>query len=775
MKKFFPVIFALFVIGQNCAAQALHSGSALRHQTQTATIQHAQQRVADATPNYWVDAVAYYDDEAYYIHEGVKTTYTVNITIDGTDVAIEGLVPGNDWNRYDSTQPVHGVYNPEAKTVTIPTRPFDSQDSEDYTVLGTMTYFGSPSTVILLAGNFLDETDSYGQHALSQLEELVFDVNDDLTLFTSRTGYGAYVYQVSQWGVSGCGFLNYMKSGQIGLIREAAELVSSADNILIEGINVVPGAELTRTFTLANKGTDMTSVNVSCDCDLLYIDFETRIDGLSKQPVTLTFLPQQAGQVDADIIFTASNGSSVTVHLQALVNEAPDYSAIVLGGDLSFANDGDSPFIINSDITGFPVAASTNDKTDGRSILNVYATVPAGQTGVLLWKGLSHVAYSMGTIINVDGNDLVNNVYTYMQTWEEVDLANAIVLSEGRHTVTFEYDNYASWRAEYAPFDMQMYIYDLELRTAPTAANAAVLKTTGIDMGRHYVDCLAVTDCQYAELINAGTDPLRVTAISQDGAFGGIVDGAEAAYGEPLLVPITFTADAAGQYAGQITISTTAGDFVVNCQASAEQIPVDYHPIVLGGNISFNTSMEHPFSIENDRAFSSTAYQSTLTEAIDSWIELCFEVPAGKEYDLEWQAKNSSQDFMIFMENVIFTDGTIFEVDGVEVGRYAGNYVDLSSDTFDSQYTHFGEGRHTLRFTYHKADSQPAGEDRFTIWDVRLIGGEEISLNIVGQEAQRQTIYNLQGQHAVARQHGISIVQQRNADGSSQAIKVLNK
>lgn len=776
MKKFFPVIFALFVIGQNCGAQALHSGSALRadRQTHTATIQHAQQRVADSTPNYWVDASSYYDLDGAYIHEGVNYTYMVSITVDGTDVAIEGLVPGSEWNQYETTQAVHGVYDPEAKTVTIETRPFDYTDS-DYAKLGTMTYFGSPSTVILLAGNFVDEADDWGQHALAQEKQLVFDVNDDLTVFTSRTGYGAYVYQVSEWGVSGCGFLNFMKRGQISLIGQTPELVASASVIKIEGINVVPGAEQIRTFTVSNKGTDATRIIAECNSNEVSLDYDYSLDGLDTQTFTIYYTPAEAGYFETDIVVrTEDGGSSLTITLQADVNEAPDYSDIVLAGDLTFANDGNTPFVITTDITGFPVAVSTNTTTDGVSILHVYANVPDGETGVLLWKGLCHAAYSMGAIITVDGMQLLNNVYSYMQTWEEERIDNAVVLGSGRHVITFEYDNFASWRAEYAPFDMQMYVYDLDLRTMPTTNDAAVLKADGLDMGPHYVDLLATTDCQYVELINAGLNPLKVTAISQDGAFGGIVDGMVADFGQTLLVPITFTAATAGSYTGQITISTTAGDYVVNCQASAEQIPVDYHPIVKQGKVSFNTSMQYPFSIEGDRAFSSIAYEPTPV-GLDSWIELCFEVPAGKEVDLEWEAKNSSQDFMYFMDDKVFTDGTIVEVDGQEVDRYAGEYVDLSSYNFHTKYTHFGEGRHTIRFTYHKVDSMPAGEDRFTIWNVRLIGGEETGLDLIGEQDLQRITYNLQGQRLDAPQHGISIVEQHNADGSSYRQKVLRK
>lgn len=775
MKQLFPVIFALFVIGQNCAAQALHSASTLRPETKSATIHRAPQQTAGDTPNYWVDAVSYYDAESYYFHEGVNMTYTVSITVDGTDVAIEGLVPGSEWNQYDATQPVHGVYDAEAKTVTFATRPFDYEDHADYAKLGDITYWGSPSNVILLAGNFADEADEWGQHSLVMIDELVFDVNDDLTLFTSRTGYGAYVYQVSEWGVSGCGFLNYMKSSQIGLICETPELVASTASIRIEGINVVPGAELSRTFTVANKGSEPTTIDVTCDRDEVVVDFDSRLDGLAQQTITVYFLPEEAGFFETDIYVTADNGSAVSVTLQAEVNEAPDYSSIVRGGDLTFANDGNTPFALTSDITGFPVAVSTNDKTDGISILNVYANVPQGQTGVLLWKGLCHAAYSMGAIITIDGMPLLNNVYSYMQTWEEEDLANAVVIGEGHHTLRFEYDNYASWRAEYAPFAMHMYVYDLELRLAETSANAAVLKSETLDLGPHFVDCMAVTDCQYVELINAGTAPLSVTSISTDGAFSGIVDGQQAAYGQVLRVPVVFTATEVGEYSGQIVISTTAGDFTLSCQASAEAIPFDYHPIVEAGNISFNTGREYPFAIEGDRAYSSTAYLPTPV-GIDSWIELTFDVPAGETADLSWKARNSSQDFMYFMNDVIFTDGTIVEVDGVEVGRFAGADVDLSSDTFDSQYTTFGEGLHTLRFTYHKVDSQPAGDDCFTLWGVSLsVSGQEVSLDAVSSAQPQRTAYNLQGQRTDVRQQGISIVRQHNADGSIATLKALTR
>lgn len=763
MRKIIYILFALFVIGQTTAAQRVLTAKVLRPDTKQATTVSAPRLQAGADNNYWADAVNYYDADGYFNFDGFGSFYTVNITIDGTDVAIDGLVPvSSEWISYTTTNTIHGTYDAEAKTITVATPAWTGEDSNDYTIYGSLYYAGAECKSILLSGNFIDNPDQWGQYPLEMVNELVFDVNDDLTLLTSRTGYGTYVYTSNQWGTSGYGFLDFYKNSSISLIEDDAQLVVGTPNLHIEGINVVPGAELMRSVVIANKGKNATTIKLTCESDEVDVDYDMVLDGLGKQTAYVYFTPTVAGDFSTVLTFTADNGSVATINLTASVNEAPDFSPIVKNGDISFAVDGDTPFILSNDVTDFPVAVSTNNTTDGSSILNAYVTVPEGQTGVFSWKGLCNASYSIGGRIDVDGMSLLDNVYSYMQTWEQDDITNTVVLGEGRHTITFSYINYASWRVGSAPFTMHMYVYDLDFQTVDISEHSAINKTETLDMGRHYLDIVGVNDKMNVQLVNCGTAPLSVTAISTDGAFGGIVDGAEAQHGEFLNVPFTFIANEVGEYEGDIIISTTAGDFTVHCTASAEAIPYDYQSIVKEGVVGFNTGFEHPFLLDGDKAYSSTAYSEIGANALDSWIEILFDVPAGETAELSWTGHNSSGDYYYFMNEVILLDGTILEIDGERICDYAGE-MNASSNTIDSELTKFSEGRHVVRFTYHKVDSYPAGQDCFTLSDVKLVTS---STKIQNATATSNAVryYDINGRNVNAIQKGITI--ERKSDGT---------
>lgn len=743
-KKSTLLLFALFVIGQTCSAQMLQANKAMTSEMTPVNSPMLQAPAATASSQmYWVTATDSYDAEtgAYAPN---TCCYIMDLTISGNDVAFDGLVPASQWYPYETQNTIHGTYDADAKTVTIQTKPFSSSDIEGITELGTINMWGSEAHVALVTGNFSAEPDEWGQYALVQQEQLVFDVNDDLTSLTSRTGFGGYSYMVYTSGATGYGFTRHMASCEMSQIIDTPELILGPETLVIEGLNVVAGSQITRQIKLFNKGRNATNVTCTSTSDEIFADYDSHMDGLSGQYVTLTFSPSAEGDFSAELTFTADNGSTVTCTVLATVAPAPDFSAVVTKGNIDFAIDGDFPFYITSDLTGFPVAVDGVTDTDGSSELYAYVTVPEGETGVFSWKGQCTAAYSMGGLITVDGNVILDNKYSYMQTWEKEDISNTVVLGSGRHTILFAYENNATWRLEYAPFPMNLYVYDLSFQTVANTENAAIQKDDSKDYGRHYLSTLAVKDIQTVRLLNLGTAPLSVTDIQGDGAFSGVLDGAVAEYGEDLEVPILFTANEVGSYQGNVVVNTTAGSFTIKCEATAEAIPVDYSPIVTEGNIGFNTSFEYPFLVEGNTAKSSTAGNETLP--CDSWIELLFDVPANQTGVISWTGLTSSVGIWDFMGQSIYTDYTQVTFDNVEnEQKFAGANINTDSSNFDESELTFTEGRHVIRFNYHKVDSYPEGDDCFYLSDVKLVlsGGED-GINSIAQD-QSSVIYDLSG------------------------------
>lgn len=761
------MLFALFVIGQTSSAQALLSKQVEATETlpqPQALLQYSMRTSANQSQMYWVDALQSYDEETgMYAPQGSGLCYILDLSINGTDISFDGLVPAANWYPYETTNTIHGTYDANAQTVTISLKPFSESDPWGLTDLGTINMWGSEAHVALIAGDFGDETDDWGNYSLVQQDQIVFDVNDDITSLTPRCGFGGYTYMLYDNGASSYGFSRHIRSCNITKITDAPELAISTQTLQVEGLNVVAGAEITRSLKLYNKGFNATSITFTSTSDEVLVDFDTHMEGLSGQYVNVFFMPSHAGEYSADLTFTADNGSTVTTTLVANVAPAPDFSAVVKEGDISFAYDGDFPFVINSDLTGFPVAVDGVTTTDGTSELYAYVTVPEGQTGLFSWKGQCTATYSMGGLIMVDDQTLLDNKYSYMQTWEQEDISNTIVLGSGRHSILFGYSNYATWQLDYAPFPMNLYVYDLSFTTEPLTEYAAMQKGNSLDFGDHYVSTLAVIDSQMVELVNLGTSPLSVTGFSADGAFCGVVDGATAQYGEVLQVPLTFTSAQAGSYEGDVIVLTTAGNFTFHCQASAQDIPVDYSSIVSEGKVGFNTSFTYPFLVEGNVAKSSTA--GIDVRPTDSWIEVLFDVLEGQTATLSWTGLTSCVTPWEFMGQLISSDYTTITIDGLIEQQYAGVGVDSSSSTFAEEDLTFAEGRHVIRFNYHKVDSYPEGDDCFYLSDVKLTvtGGE----NGISQIAhpQANALYDLSGrrlQQAPAQglyiQHGQKVI-----------------
>lgn len=300
-----------------------------------------------------------------------------------------------------------------------------------------------------------------------------------------------------------------------------------------------------------------------------------------------------------------------------------------------------------------------------------------------------------------------------------------------------------------------------------------MLKADSLDFGSHYFDKLSVRDTLTANLVNLGTEPLKVMAIEGDGAFSGVVPENEVESFGTLPVAITYEAENVGEYTGEVVIKTNAGDFTVSCTAKNEAIPVDYQAIVKNGKFSFNTSDPYPFAVEADTAYNSTSGMDNNNK--NSFLEASFEVPEGKVGKLSWKAINSSHDFFYFMNDTVMTTGTRITLDGGMMKLFAGKDVDASSTNWTADQLTFAPGRHTVRYYYKKADSTPKYEDKVKIFDLSLDITTGISTPTAEGKAVRTEIYNLGGQAQNQLQRGVNIVKTTYADGRVDVRKVIAK
>ena len=778
MKEKLLSLIVLFTVGEMTKAQELLPASqVLKVEKKTMTVNKAPKKGETTNePNYWVQAKAHYDEYGWFDSSKLSDySYKAKVTFDGTDVTIDDII---NLDGYDiaSTASVKGVYDPEKKTITIST-PSYSEDRpiSEYTEFASINYMGDVAHLMLFSGEFvyIEQQDAWG---LETENKLVFDVSDDMTTLTPRTGYGAYGFW--DWDGSSAGFINFFKTATWMEMGDEPRLIIAPETMEIKGQNVTVGSTIIRDFQLSNIGLNKTDYTCTVSGKDIQIYASDHISGKSTANYQVRFTPTKAGTMNGYVEFTATNGSKARMDITAEVAEAPDFSKIVKNGDLTFCFDEDEPFIIDEEITGFPVAVSTNETADiGTSTLHCIADVPQGKVGVLSWKGLSTSMQPNGALIYVNGEELFNGIYGHSGVLGKDDISNTIVLPEGDNLVTFINTismNWYNYGMSEEPF--RTYVYDFDFQLQDIVDNAAQLKNNSVEMGRHYVDRYAITDTATVTLFNLGNKPLKVTGFKADGTFSGIVDNVEAEFATELPVKLLFTADKAGEYEGNVVIETTAGEFTVNCKASAENIIYDYSPVVTEGEFSFNTSMLHPFNIDGNTATSSIAYaEDTYNEGVmTSWLEAQFIVPEGKTGTLSWDGNNSSADYFNFMDMKQHNDGTIITIDGTIVQDYAGE-MDASSTTFNEADLTFNPGLHKINFLYRKVYPDPEGLDRFRLRDLTLKLTDVSGINSVseGKTIVNKEIFSASGEKLNTLGNGVNIVRDTYSDGTTATRKVM--
>lgn len=208
---------------------------------------------------------------------------------------------------------------------------------------------------------------------------------------------------------------------------------------------------------------------------------------------------------------------------------------------------------------------------------------------------------------------------------------------------------------------------------------------------------------------------------------------------------------------------------------SSEALTTDYSPIVEEGEFSFNTSADHPFIVEDNTAYSSTAYIE-FTGKVRSWLDAEFVVPAGCQATLAWSALNSSEDWFNFMGSLSFNDGTRITIDDTVVKEFCGE-ADASSSNFSDAELTFAPGRHKVRFLYEKMLGQPKGDDRVVVTELALHMTGNSAVQSVSANAQvvKTEVYSVAGHRLNQPQQGINIIRETLSDGTQRTTKVLVK
>lgn len=689
--------------------------------------------VVDTTKCFAV-AKSYYKNSTFTYDGGEVLTYDIGIAVDGTKVTFTKLFnfsdPTDEFNT-NSDYPVSGTYDPDAKTITIPT----STVFANATVVGELMGYYS---AVLISGS----VDKNGN--ISTDDNLVFHVEGDFDKIYTDQAFGVSMYTSN--GTS-YGAYQLYRNFQLVKPKAGAELIKF-DEIIDYG-QIYANTKITKSVTVVNVGSDATDYVISLESDdnLFTTDSEFgTIAGHSAKEFSFTFSADKVGDYEGLATLEYEGGDPMMIQLSASVMPLPDYSKIVKNGDFTFTTNVDYPFDITQLEDGTTVARSTTNGNAGSSKLTVMFNVPEGKMGKFSWKGKN-----TNSMYNALGGVFIDDLNTaaYIYNGTDVDIANTVEMAPGSHTVIFQFDQY--YRTS-NPSD-GLYVYDLDLQTEDLKADSAVLSTDTLNLGNFMIENGSATGTGYIEIINKGANDLTLKSATSDNAEITVGTNADPAKTlEKMSVPVILNVNSAGKRDAKVTLVTSAGTYTAHVIADVIDMP-DFKSIVTEGAdlMTFSTNSQYPFIVEDGKAYNKSSQVVDHT-ATQSSFKVKFTIPEGKLGTLSWKGHvwgtpMSEPDYASRDYGVV----TVNKPNNFGMYYIWGNDRDASSDStflndddIWADYLTCTPGYYEYEFSYVQGgDSKYYGKDRLEISDLslHLIDLTSDNADLVDKTAKFDSIY----------------------------------
>ncbi len=649
----------------------------------------------------------YRDGYTYDYLNGDLTTYEVQAVFEGDKVTFSNLFNLDDPMNGHTQIDMVGDYDAANGKITFAT-PMDYVNG-----CITGTFYGGYYTGIVRGG----EANMSGGFDAS-CGQLTFTVADDLSSITSDQN------MLIMMGANGYGYAftayNFIKMYQP---QEGSKVVSMSNDVINFREDIYPELSETQSLLFANIGQDAAEYVVDCESDdnsMSVSPMAGEIEPMSLLKVDVTFTPMAAGDYEG-IITLATEEDEYIISATGGAIPYPDYSCIVKSGEFAISTCMEFPWQIG-DQNGNPIVRSTNIMIYGDSWLKAKFTVPEGKIATVSWKGNSFVSQWFASKATIT-NDMGEELFASNMDYEELDGSSKF--GPGEHYLLFNYNvSYAGYTTE----DDWMMICDLETSYEDLVEINANLETGS---AMNFGSFLSGENSSYKNVIfqNLGSQPLKVTEVVSSDNFIVYPTDAAANTMDRLNVSVEFIGSEAGSYNETITICTTAGSYVIQCQALVRQTP-DYSKIMAADSdptiemVWHNNPMD-PFILDEttNQLVNANACVPDSVE-YNNWIYVDFEIPSGKIGHLTWDASLSIAG--------LDEEGFNSDIAWVEMytahGAYTFGGIDHDPVDSDAAYNmHFPDansytpGVNSVQWRlYHKGDNYYENDDEFRIWNVRL-------------------------------------------------------
>ncbi len=700
------------------------------------------------TVKYFAIAQSYHKNYTFNYAGGDVYCYNVGLAINGTKATFTNLFDmynqsATSWARSWDT-PVDGVYDADAKTITIPT-------TTDGIVCGN---YGGYYDAMLLTGE-VSETGT-----ITPTDELVFDVttaaDGSISTITARSSMVAkYTYGAIRVYKS---FSANIPDGNSAALKTFVESEDFGETF----VNTPTEREITL-YNTGGKDAEFVMELESDDNTFTSTAMSGTVPACGSFSIPFTFNSAKAGSYEgiATVTYESGGGEKTTViDLAATAKDYPDYSAAVKSGDFKITTGIEYPFEMATLADGTKVAQSGTHGAYGSSWLQIGFTVPEGKLATVSWKGRSNNSsmwyqnaggYFVDTL---DGS-------TVSLTGADEDMSGSVEFAPGSHFIRYQYDGNA-----YTGLDENnLYVYGIEYKETALNADSAVVVTPAVSLGNGVLT--AGGDVQLSgeiKLKNTGSNSLKVKRVTSDNAeFTADVSGlAGTATMEEAVIPVKLETKTSGEKKTTFTIETSAGTFTAAVTASVIDMP-DFGSLVTEGAeyiTSWEVNPDAPFVIKDGKAVNKNAGDNSVAEL--SWFKMNLSVPEGKLAYVSWDGHSYGRP-----EDTESYSHTYSSYETIEImhpmqsgstGFYGpdqdcGSAV-IAADEYFADFLACVPGTHYYKWGwYHNGDGSAPEKDYAEISNIkiRMIDFKENNVELETPEVKFDTIYVGSDRYATAK------------------------
>lgn len=686
--------------------------------TRTAPVRKQMQKLDEAvadTVQYFAIAQSFHKDYLFNYDGGEIYSYDIGLALNGTKATISNLFDmyhqsETAWSR-SVDYPIDGVYDADAKTITIPT-------TKNGIVCGD---YGGYYDAMLVAG----EISEGGK--LTPEDNLVFDVTTDaagnITGLTARSNFLAkYTY----------GTIRAYKTFICNLPQTGVADITSFTESLDFGEAFV-NTDTEKSITLYNRGGMDAEFAMELESDddaFTSTKMTGTIPAKSSFEIPFKFNASKAGQYEGIATITYDSGTeekSIVVDLGATAQAYPDFSEAIKSGNFDVTTNIEFPFAMATLADGTRVAQSGTHGKYGSSWLRLDFTVPEGKLATVSWKG---VCNNSSAWYQNAGGYFIDTLDGVKASWNGAnqDMSGSWEFAPGKHFIRYQYDGQAYTGLE----ENNLYVYDITYTDNDLAADAALVMTPEVNLGNDVLkDGGISTKSGVITLRNKGANALTVKKVtSSDKDFTADISGLKSVTTlEDVSIPITLETKTTGEKQATFTIETSAGTYTAVAKASVMAMP-DFGSLVTEGSeyiTGWEINPDAPFIIKDGKAVNKNAGDNTV--ACDSWFKMNLNIPEGKLAYVSWDGRSYGRPEDNVNYSHLYSSYAWMTINHpMNSGQptFYGHDVDISSaaladDETWSDYLACIPGTHSFQWNYkHNGDGTAPEGDYMEISNIKI-------------------------------------------------------